>query len=623
MEASFDPQRNEWFNVYGQEDRQPGEWGHWTGRGMNWNDMCAVCHNTRVRKNYDAASDAYHTTMAEMTVGCEACHGPLRAHNSWQNHFGKSGLKDPTVSKPDRSRAMDTCGACHARRSELTGDFKAGNNFFDHHDPSIVDDSEIYYPDGQVHEEDYEYASFLSSRMHVRGVTCMDCHNPHSGKVILPGNFLCMRCHNGSYTNAPVIEPVSHSHHKVFGYDARGVLTNSDLTSYNPRNVTETGGECINCHMPQTAYMQRHLRHDHGFTTPDPLLTRDFGIPNACNRCHTDKDAGWSLAAVEKWYGSRMDRAARHRTETVARARNGEAAAREPLLKMLAGEESPYWRAVAAGLLTPWAGQPALSGALLNGLEDTNALVRAKAARALEAAVEPSGGPVQESLRRHLDDPIRSVRLSAAWSLRSLFDTNSTAGHELTHFLNLHADQPAGQVQLGNFWFARNQPEQAIACFQLAVKWDTNSAPIRHDLAVALSAVGRPREALEQLEAACRLEPREAEYRYKLGLAWNELGDLDRTISALEEATRLAPRHARALYNLGLAYNSRGQADRALEVLARAESAAPDDPRIPYAQATIFVQVGRRPAARAAAERALRIQPGFSEASELLRQLDQ
>ena len=80
-EAAWDPRSNEWFNVYGNEDRKPGEWGHWTGRGMNWNSMCAACHNTRVLKNYDAATDTYHTTMAERAVGCEACHGPLKAHN--------------------------------------------------------------------------------------------------------------------------------------------------------------------------------------------------------------------------------------------------------------------------------------------------------------------------------------------------------------------------------------------------------------------------------------------------------------------------------------------------------------------------------------------------------------
>jgi hypothetical protein len=34
-EASYDPQSNQWSDVYGDEDRKPGEWGHWTGGGMN------------------------------------------------------------------------------------------------------------------------------------------------------------------------------------------------------------------------------------------------------------------------------------------------------------------------------------------------------------------------------------------------------------------------------------------------------------------------------------------------------------------------------------------------------------------------------------------------------------
>ena len=50
--------------------------------------------------------------------------------------------------------------------------------------------------------------------------------------------------------------------------------------------------------MPQTPYMQRHNRHDHGFTTPDPLLTKQIGTPNACNRCHMDKNADWSLEFI-------------------------------------------------------------------------------------------------------------------------------------------------------------------------------------------------------------------------------------------------------------------------------------------------------------------------------------
>ena len=45
-ELTWDPHKQEWFNVFGNEDRTPGEWGHWTGRGMTWNQMCASCHNT-------------------------------------------------------------------------------------------------------------------------------------------------------------------------------------------------------------------------------------------------------------------------------------------------------------------------------------------------------------------------------------------------------------------------------------------------------------------------------------------------------------------------------------------------------------------------------------------------
>jgi hypothetical protein len=98
-EASYDPLHNEWFNVYGAEDRMPGEWGHWTGRGMNWNSTCAACHNTRLRKNYDLAADAYHTTMAEPSVGCESCHGPMRAHVEWRSGHPAGNGPDPTVKK--------------------------------------------------------------------------------------------------------------------------------------------------------------------------------------------------------------------------------------------------------------------------------------------------------------------------------------------------------------------------------------------------------------------------------------------------------------------------------------------------------------------------------------------
>ena len=45
--------------------------------------MCAECHSTGVRKNYDAANDRFATTFAEISVGCEACHAQGSRHVSW------------------------------------------------------------------------------------------------------------------------------------------------------------------------------------------------------------------------------------------------------------------------------------------------------------------------------------------------------------------------------------------------------------------------------------------------------------------------------------------------------------------------------------------------------------
>jgi tetratricopeptide (TPR) repeat protein len=619
LEASYDPRSNQWFSVYANEDRRPGEWGHWTGRGMNWNSMCASCHNTRLRKNYDEASDAYHTIMAETAVGCEACHGPLGAHDDWQKHFGKSGDKDPTLPKWSPAQVMDNCGLCHARRGDLTGDFKPGDAFADHLRLEVPDDSQTFYADGQVCEEDYEYAAFLGSRMHARGVRCTDCHDPHSAKTILPGNWLCMRCHNGAYTNAPSIDPVAHSHHNVFGYDPKGVQVNSDLMVYQAGTVKETGGECVNCHMPQTVYMQRHWRHDHGFTIPDPLLSKELGIPNACNRCHSDRDIDWAAKYCREWYGPKMDRPYRWRARVIAAARFSNPSARLSLVEMLTTNDIPYWRAVAAGLLERWADETPVRNGLLFGLNDTNALVRAQCVRALEPVSErPS---IAAALASRLEDSTRAVRLAAAWALRSNLDFSATASKELLHSLVMNADQPAGQMQLGALALARGMPAQAVKHYQKAVEWDPTSAVTHHDYGVVLSSLNRAHEAVEQLQAACGLEPTNAEFQYKLGLGWNELGQNQKTIECLQAAVRLDHGYARAWYNLGLALNSDARTEEALEALGRAESADSSDPRSPYARATILARLGKLEEARRAAQRALEIEPRFEPARELLRSL--
>lgn len=599
-ELAVDPHRGDWFDIFGDEDRKPGEWGHWTGRGMNWNSMCAVCHNTGLHKNYDAATDSYSTKMVERGVGCEACHGPMGEHVSWQRKNPQQ-KNDPTFKRFNRDEVFDNCGSCHSRRAELTGRFQPGEKFFDHYALTITDETDIYYPDGQVRDEDFEFASFLGSKMHAAGVRCVDCHEPHSNKTRLNGNALCMTCHGAPIPPAPKIDELTHSFH------APG----------------KPGSNCVDCHMPQTTYMQRHARHDHGFTIPDPLLTKKFGIPNACDRCHADRGTDWAIEAVDKWYGEKMNRFTRNRAEVIAEIRTNQNATSENLLTLLKEEKHPFWLAAEVNLLRRWCAEPRVTSTLLAASENTNVLVRATSARSMEPLASRQIPTVQKTLRKLAEDPSRAVRIEAAWALRENIETNSPAGRDLLAYLAHNADQPSGALQLGSFYFDRNENDKAMDYFRRAVNWDSNSAPFHHALAVSLSLAGKSDEAVERMKAASRLAPENAEYHFKLGLAYAEAGKLREAVFELEETVRYDPDYAQAWYNLGLGYSALNNLQLAVEKIQRAESVNANIPLYPYARATILARQGKIESARDALRRALQIQPTFSDAEILLRSLDE
>jgi tetratricopeptide (TPR) repeat protein len=598
---SYDPHKKEWFDVFGDDGRKPGDWGHWTGQGMNWNSMCAACHNTRVLKNYDIATDGYHTRMAEMSVSCESCHGPMKDHVDWQKGAplaSSQGIKDPTLKPFSRDQMLENCAVCHSRRAEITGDAVPGESFYDHFSLTITDGSDIYYPDGQIRDEDYEYASFLSSKMYHAGVRCVDCHDPHTGKRLMPDNQLCMRCHVG-VQNAPAINPLQHSHH------AEGSV----------------GNDCTSCHMPVTNYMQRHPRHDHGFTIPDPLLTKQFNVPNACNRCHTDQNADWAIQKTTDWYGEKMKRPTHDRAELIAKARRMEPEAREGLIQLLGTEPIAAWRASACHLLEPWALQPNVISSLIAQLKDTSPLVREAALKSLTAASLQGEPAVRNALRPLLKDDVRSVRVAAAWALADELQADQPAARELSRMLEVQADQPVGRMQLSQYAYLRGDVTTAIGHARKAIQWDPNSAPFHHDLAVLLSAKGDIPGALTSLREAIRLNPKDSDYQYKLGLLLNESGDTAGTIQALEKAVTLDTANGRAWYNLGLAYNSQNQFQKAVQALLQAEKATPSDATIPYARATILARVGQIDAAIQAVQRSLQLNPTGSDALELLQYL--
>ena len=594
-ELAFDPAKKEWFNVFADEQRQPGEWGHWRGRGMNWNSMCAMCHLTEFKKNYDAKTDTYASTWREHGIGCAQCHGDFPV-----NHGLPGTPKKATPSLAEftarRQRAQETCAPCHARNEFLTGEIKPGVNYPDHFRLTLPVEAATFFPDGQMRDEDFNYTSFLTSRMGGKaGVTCLDCHDPHSGKTILPAdnNQLCLQCHTApARLNAPVIDPTAHSHH----------------------TADSAGNRCVACHMPTTTFMQRDPRHDHGFLKPDPLLTKELGIPNACARCHADKPVDWAIEATDKWYGAKMESRQRERTRAVVAAQAETPAAAPKLMALLATEEVPAWRATLLLLARPFASDPAVVAAARAALASPEPLVRSSAVQLL--GVRPDAA---DALRPMLKDPSRVVRLDAEWALTAELADSSAERRELDAYLAVSADQPSGQLRIGQDLFNRGRAVDAEAPLRLAATWDPNSPGIHEAFGTVLHAVGKEVEAAGEFWRGAQLQPADANASFQAALAFAGAGKLPDAELALRETTRRNPNHDRAWYNLGLLLAQTQRGDAALGALKTAESLAPQSADYAYATATVLMQRGDREGALAAARRALAADPGHEAAREFLR----
>lgn len=591
VDIARDTRSNEWFFAF-NDQRRPHEWGYWTNRAMNWNSQCAACHMTEFRKNYDPATDTYASTWKAMGISCAQCH-VLRDQKSEVS--GPCPMVLPS-NLASRISYLDSCASCHSRREELTGRFSIGDAFHDQFRLMLANATQ-FHPDGQVNDENFEYASFAMSRMAHRGVVCLDCHDPHSGKLRQPveNNVLCLQCHiPPGLRNATPIDPVGHSGHA-------------------PAN---SGSLCVECHMPHNAYMVRDRRRDHGMTSPDPLLTKELGIPNACTRCHPSQPVEWAIQWTDQWYGTNMERRARARARVVAAARGGDAGVVSNLLRLAATEEIDAWRAALVELLQAWSHRPDVRDTLVKSLRDTNALVRSAAIHGLQGT--PGAHELIAPLRK---DPARLVRIDAARATLNELEREPISYAELNAYLNATCDQPAGALRMAQFHLAEGRTADAESWARKATAWDPTSGATHSSLGQLLHQAGKAPEAEASLREACRVEPNQAAHPYTLALLLAEEGRTQEAILLLEQAVALDAAFGRAWYNLGLAQAGLGQFSNAVVSLQHAERLTPDSPEPAYALATVYAQMQQPDPARAAAGRALTIAPNYPPAQRLINLL--
>jgi tetratricopeptide (TPR) repeat protein len=393
---------------------------------------------------------------------------------------------------------------------------------------------------------------------------------------------------------AKVIDPLTHSFHKP----------------------GTAGSRCVDCHMPKKPYMARDPRSDHRFPSPDPLLTKELGIPNACNNCHADKGLDWQIEWTEKWYGERARPLDRDRARAVAAAHSAAPDALARLFGVFDTEENGAWQATLLRLMAPWGADGRVLERATRSAEHADPLVRTAAAMILARGQDST--PAWEKLTR---DPVRSVRLEAGWgALTRLSQTHPLLG-DLERVARHQADQPGGRMRWAQVASLRGDKVGAESHMRKAADWDqSSSAPLR-DLAVFLAENGRTKESLTALETAAKRAPTDPELPYLMALAMAELGDQAGTEAKLREAIKLDPRFSRAYYNLGLLLSGQGHDEAAIISLRNASDTGPGDPGPPYALATIYLRLGQTSAAETAAREALRRNPSYRPAAALLQSM--
>ncbi len=579
-----------WIHLYPVDPVTHDDIVHWTGAFQNWNSRCAVCHSTGLEKNYSSATNRYETSWKEINVACEACHGPASSHLEWaggdrqaadkgfafslddRGAFGPTnGASTRTFSRLDGNRPtvqVETCAACHSRRSELA-EFHAGRLFSDQYRLSPLEPG-LYFPDGQINDEVYVYGSFLQSKMQQAGVVCTNCHDAHSNAVRADNNQLCTQCHINTVYDRP-----EHHRHEQSGQ----------------------GSSCVNCHMPVKTYMVIDDRHDHSFRVPEPRLTLELGIPNTCNQCHQDKNAQWALDALESWDVTANIRASH--AVVLNTAWSGVSTSLPGLLALVSDPANASMirsSAITATRNFPWQESQATTQALL---ESGDSLLRTSAVHSMD------GVPVAQRyamLRDSITDSSKSVRMAVARQLSSLSADQlpgSSAAElkalfqEYLEAMNRNADMPEELMNLALFYSASGDPLAAEKAYRSALKISPNFIPAMLNLADLYRASGMDQQAEPLLSGALALAPDEAQTNHAMGLLLVRQGKLAKALPYLQTSAQIAPQNVRYSYVHAVALWETGSQKQAVEELELTLSRHPGNQEIASALASYYQQLGK------------------------------
>ena len=575
-----------WYHLQPNEEIDPEHPFFWTGHFNNWNSNCAECHSTNLQKNYDAKNHSYATTYTDINVACESCHGPGQQHlelvksgrvsadNNGFDTFNNPGVSwsfalNDAIANPvagsEVTGAVDetpvaavdevnSCGGCHSRRMDLAPS-KPGDDYHNNHSVQLLDEG-LYFADGQIQDEVFVLGSFLQSKMHQSGVTCSNCHNPHSGKLVAEGNAVCAQCHMPSVFDQP-------KHHQ--------------------HPAGSEGAQCVNCHMPERTYMGVDARRDHSFNLPNIGLSEILETPLACKNCHTDKAASWFEEAAKAW-PNQTQNDAEHWGHINAAARSRDRLVAKTLASVVDLESD----LVGATLLQQLAAFPSRMGveAAQKKFNHQSPLIRRAAVASL------AGVPLQmrwDLLAEMMNDSHRSVRFEVAVqlldanTLASAANTSSARRASYQRLMDdyraslLHSqDTPSAQLGLAQLAIQQGEYELALAAYQQALRIAPSYVPALINLADFYRSSGREVEAKQQLQQALEVAPDSSDVQHSYGLMLIRARQYGPALPYLKTAFELDGAQPRYAYVYAVALENQQRLKAAIAVLDAANERWPN-----------------------------------------------
>jgi len=470
------------------------------------------------------------------------------------------------------------CARCHSRRAALTKYYDFKGDFLDHYNPALLT-APNYEIDGQIKEEDYVYSSFIQSKMYHNGVSCKDCHNPHTLELKKKGNDLCLSCHELKYNSS------NHHFHK-------------EKTS---------GSQCVNCHMTGQTYMGTDFRRDHSFRIPRPDQSIEYGTPNACTKCHDKQSDEWANTVIKKNYGeTRPDHFSTH----LLAGLNGDKVALKHLIS-----HSQYPSIARATGLSYYSSFQLTNDEIyqvIDFLQDSSALVRNEAVKTLEAI---SANSFTQYLEPLLMDSIRLVRISVS---RSLNKQTS----EYLEELDMNSDFASGQYHIAANHQKNGRNDLAIKAYEKSILIDNYFNASRMNLALLLYKEGNINKAEKLYLKVIEQEPAFGESYYMLGLLFNERNDRKKALEYLQKACKKQTTNYKPFYNYALMLQAAGSVNESINIVEKGLVKYPSNEQLLYVKLTTELNMKNYTNAKSTLARLLIIAPSNADYQRLSNQLN-